>query len=81
MEQRISSTMSRGLIHTDANPPAGALVFYKAAKINGWFGHVMLSEGNGRYITSAATVREVSFTWPGAQYAGWSWADPEWPGR
>ena len=41
----------------------------------------MLSEGNGNYITSAATVRRVSLTWPGAPYLGWSYADPEWTGR
>jgi hypothetical protein len=76
-----NSLNGRGMIHTDANPPAGALVFYNAASINGWAGHVMLSEGNGNFITTAATVRRVSINWPGAPYLGWSWADPEWPGR
>lgn len=72
---------NRGLIRTDTNPPAGALVFYAAAPINGGAGHVMLSEGNGSYISTAATIRRVSFTWPGAPYVGWSYANPEWPGR
>jgi len=72
---------SRGMIHTDTSPPFGALVFYDAASINGWAGHVMLSEGNGSYITTAATVQRVSFTWPGAPYLGWSYANFEWPGR
>lgn len=76
-----TSLANRGMIHTDANPPAGALVFYNGAPINGGAGHVMLSEGNGSYITSAATVRRVSIGWPGAPYLGWSYADPEWPGR
>ena len=76
-----NSLYSRGLIRTTGTPPAGALVFYAAASINGYYGHVMLSEGNGNYITSAATVRRVSLTWPGAPYLGWSYADPEWTGR
>ncbi|MFY1638083.1 hypothetical protein ACN27F_33190 [Solwaraspora sp. WMMB335] len=76
-----NSLNARGLIRTTGTPPAGALVFYAGASINGYAGHVMLSEGNGNYITTAATVRRVSLTWPGAPYLGWSYADPEWPGR
>lgn len=72
---------ARGLLHTTGAPPAGALVFFDGAAINGYAGHVMLSEGNGSYITSAATVRRVSLSWPGAPYLGWSYADPEWAGR
>ena len=52
-----------------------------AAQINGWAGHVMLSEGNGNYITTAPTVRRVTLNWPGATYLGWSWANSNWPGR
>ncbi len=73
-----------GLINSPSfafGPPAGALVFFAAAPINGNAGHVMLSEGNGTYITSAATVREVGITWPGATYLGWAYADGSWPGR
>jgi hypothetical protein len=76
-----NSLKNRGLIHTDTNPPAGALVFYNGAPVNGGAGHVQLSEGNGNYISSAATVRRVSFTWPSAPYLGWAYADPEWSGR
>lgn len=72
---------SRGLIHTTGTPPAGALAFYGPTAGNGYAGHVQLSEGNGNYITTAATVRRVSLTWPGAPYLGWSYANPEWPGR
>jgi hypothetical protein len=72
---------ARGLMHTTGTPPAGALVFFAGAAINKYAGHVMLSEGNGSYITSAATVRRVSLSWPGAPYLGWSYADPEWAGR
>jgi hypothetical protein len=76
-----NSLSARGMIHGDANAPSGALVFFAAAPINGNAGHVMLSEGNGSYITSAPTVRRVSLSWPGASYLGWSYADPEWAGR
>jgi uncharacterized protein YraI len=79
-----NSLNTRGLINTPSFPfsaPAGALVFFAAAPINNNAGHVMLSEGNGYYITTAATIREVTITWPGATYLGWSYADPEWPGR
>ncbi|MFB9233954.1 hypothetical protein ACFFWC_00135 [Plantactinospora siamensis] len=76
-----NSLNGRGMIHTTGTPPAGALVFFNGAAINGYAGHVMLSEGNGSYLTSAPTVRRVSLSWPGAPYLGWSYADPEWPGR
>jgi hypothetical protein len=76
-----NSLNARGLINTGSNPPAGALTFYAAASINNYAGHVMLSEGDGNYITTAAQISRVSQTWPGAPYLGWSYADPEWPGR
>jgi len=75
-----NSLNSRGLIHS-GTAPFGALTFFAAAPINGNAGHVMLSEGDGNYITSAPTVRRVSLSWPGATYIGWAYADPEWPGR
>jgi hypothetical protein len=61
--------------------PKGALVFFQAAPINGNAGHVMLSRGNGNYITTAPTIQQVSLTWPGATYLGWAYADGSWPGR
>jgi hypothetical protein len=75
-----NSLNSRGLMHS-GSAPAGALVFFAAAPINGNAGHVMIAEGDGNYITSAATVRRVALSWPGATYLGWSYADPEWAGR
>ncbi|MEU7869995.1 hypothetical protein [Dactylosporangium sp. NPDC049140] len=75
-----SAAGSTAAIHTTGTPPAGALVFFNAAAINGYFGHVMLSEGNGNYITSGPTVQRVSLNWPGAPYIGWSYADPSGPG-
>jgi hypothetical protein len=71
---------SRGLVHS-GSAPSGALVFFAATAGNGNAGHVMISEGDGNYITSAATVRRVSLSWPGAPYLGWAYGDPEWGGR
>jgi Bacterial SH3 domain len=72
---------SQGQIHTTGTPPSGALVFFAAAAINGYAGHVMLSEGNGNYITTASVISRVSLSWPGAPYLGWAYADANWPGR
>jgi hypothetical protein len=72
---------NRGMIHTSGTPPSGALVFFGTAAINNYAGHVMLSEGNGYYITAAWPVQRVTLSWPGAPYLGWSYANPEWPGR
>jgi hypothetical protein len=71
----------RGMIHTDRNPPAGALTFYGSAPVNGGAGHVQISEGNGNFITTASVISRVSIDWPGAPYLGWSYANQEWPGR
>jgi fibronectin type III domain protein len=71
----------QGLIHTTGTPPAGALAFFDSAPVNGGDGHVMISEGNGYYITSASVVSRVTITWPGATYLGWAYADSNWPGR
>ena len=69
----------RGLAHPgDTNVPFGALAF--SAGTNATYGHVMLSLGNGRFITTAETIREANLSY-GGNYWGWSWADPEWPGR
>jgi uncharacterized protein YraI len=66
-----------GLIHTDTNPPAGALVFYSGSDPS--LGHVEISNGDGRYWTSDGTIHLVSFTWGGTYY-GWSYAPANWPG-
>lgn len=67
----------RGLVHSDSNIPYGALAFSAG---NSAAGHVMLSLGGGRFITTAERVKEVSLSY-GGTYWGWSWANPEWPGR
>lgn len=73
--------LRRGVVRTTGTPPAGAIVFFDRAAVNGNYGHVMISEGNGNYITSATTVRRVSLSWPGARYLGWAPAPSSWPGR
>lgn len=69
---------SEGKIHTDANPPAGALVFSSDPRFDRGQGHVMLSEGNGQYITAnyykSPKIRRVPLTYPGNTYLGWATA-------
>lgn len=71
-----------GRIHTDTNPPAGALVFYT------WdsYGHVGISIGGGQVISTQGLntplpVRQHSVTGVGLPYLGWSYAPTGWPGR
>ena len=67
---------SQGKINTGTNPPAGALVFSSDPRFDGGMGHVMLSEGNGKFITAnyyqAPKIREVPLTYPGNTYLGWA---------
>lgn len=79
----------RKLFYYDYNAPAGALVFFFPGPKNGWGGHVMISLGNGKAISSEHWVGgkrhgvgEVSIrTKTFGTYAGWSLANSEWPGR
>lgn len=69
---------NRGLVHRgDTNVPFGALAFSGGTDAAG---HVMISIGGGRFITTAEQIKEVGLSY-GGQYWGWSWANPEWPGR
>ncbi len=70
----------RGLIRSGA-APAGALVFFAPGNANGWYGHVMISEGDGSYLSTGPTIRRLGINDPGALYLGWAWANPEWAGR
>lgn len=75
--------------YRDYNPPAGALVFFFPGSKNAWGGHVMISLGNGKAISSEHWVSgrrlgvgEVSIrTTTFGIYAGWAPANSEWPGR
>jgi hypothetical protein len=73
--------LATGHIHTDLNPPAGALVFYRNA-YDGGNGHVELSRGDGSYLTTSngGGVQIVSFSW-GGSFQGWSWVQSNWSGR
>lgn len=72
----------RGRIHTDANPPPGAMVFYNT----GGAGHVALSIGGGQIATTYGfvgnhyPVRRASTSLFGG-YLGWSYAPDNWSGR
>jgi len=77
----------RGLVHPgDQAVPAGALAFFGPSPYNEQAGHVMLSTGGGRFLSSSVdgavgrtTIAYMS-RWSGP-YLGWAWADPEWQGR
>ncbi len=70
----------RGQVSTNGTPPKGAIVFYSAAAINGYYGHVMISLGDGRYVTTAGSIKIVGQSWPGAPYLGW-YIPTQWQGR
>jgi uncharacterized protein YraI len=75
--------------YRDWNPPAGAFVFFFPGPKNAWGGHVMISTGDGKAISSehwvsgkrlgvgSVSIRTTSF----GVYAGWSPANAEWTGR
>lgn len=75
--------------YRDYNPPAGALVFFFPGPKNAWGGHVMISTGDGKAISSehwvsgrrlgvgSVSIRTTTF----GTYAGWSHANSEWSGR
>lgn len=71
----------RGQIHTDsAGIPAGALVFTSDPRFDQGYGHVMLSEGNGKYLTANyyqnPKIREVPLNSNDSQdrFLGWAYA-------
>jgi uncharacterized protein YraI len=69
---------SLGLTHTGA-APAGTFVFFQAAKVNGWAGHVAISDGAGGMITSSPSyIRHTALSYAGAPYVGWSYAPSGW---
>ncbi|MEZ2388366.1 SH3 domain-containing protein [bacterium RCC_150] len=67
---------ARGRIHTDKNPPAGALVYYSSPRWDAGNGHVAISNGNGQVITTLEPGQPISvksITWPPG-YLGWAYA-------
>lgn len=86
----LAAMAKRGQMHyRDWNPPAGALVFFLPGPKNAWGGHVMISTGDGKAISSehwsgskrlgvgSVSIRSTNF----GTYAGWAPANSEWPGR
>lgn len=70
---------SRGKIHKDMNPPAGALVFSTDPRYDHGDGHVMLSRGDGTYVSGGAlppsSVQVFTSPMPsGVGYLGWAYA-------
>jgi hypothetical protein len=73
-----STQQAAGRMHYDLNPPAGALTFFRNA-YDGGYGHVMLSRGDGSYISTGPTVRIVAASY-GGRFIGWAFAPDSWPG-
>ncbi len=69
---------------TKTGIPAGALVF-SDGPADGPYGHVMLSEGGGSYISggmiTGPSVQRLSTPNPGSTFLGWAMAPSSWPGR
>jgi hypothetical protein len=71
-----------GRVHDDANPPAGALVYYRWTS----YGHVGISIGGGQVISTQGVstplpVRQHAIKGISLEYLGWAAAPPDWPGR
>ena len=79
-----SALRAAGMMHYNSTGiPAGALVFSSNPKYDLGNGHVMLSVGNGQYISggvsgSGGTVQIIGLQ---STYLGWSYAPSSWPGR
>lgn len=72
---------AKGQIHTNADGiPAGALVFTSDPRFDAGFGHVMLSQGDGTYLTAnyytAPKIRVVPLNSNDGQdrFLGWAFA-------
>ena len=75
-----------GRIHTDTNPPVGALVFYDGG---GGYGHVGVSLGSGQVVSTQGFLGQRLPVWQHGvtalqatnPYLGWAYAPDNWPGR
>jgi hypothetical protein len=79
-----------GQIHTGSTGiPAGALVFSESPQWDYGYGHVMLSRGDGTFVSGGAwtgggnhsTVQIFGSPAPTGGYLGWAYAPAAWPGR
>lgn len=81
--QHYTWQLNNGRIHTDTNPPAGALVFYGGG--NG-FGHIGVSIGSGQVVSTQGYDGQYLPVWQHSvafigNYLGWAYAPSNWPGR
>ncbi|MBP6005351.1 hypothetical protein KA531_00360 [Candidatus Saccharibacteria bacterium] len=68
----------RGMIHQNQDVPPGAFAFFGPTS-NIPAGHVMISIGNGQFVSTGPAVMVVDIKMPGlGQYIGWSQPNPEW---
>ncbi len=70
-----------GLIHTGP-APAGTFVFFTAASVNKYAGHVAIADANGGMISTPAysgqAIADRPLSYAGAAYLGWSYAPSGW---
>ena len=60
------------------NPPRGALIFFKPAKINGGYGHVAIYLGNGEMVNQYVDIRIMPLTDYSTSIGYKGWAYPPW---
>ena len=62
------------------NPPRGALIFFKPAKINEWYGHVGIYLGNGKMVNQYVDIRVMALKdySTSVGYKGWAYPPKEW---
>ncbi|MFO0955457.1 MAG: hypothetical protein U0526_02885 [Candidatus Saccharibacteria bacterium] len=77
-QKRASNQLHAG----DTAVPVGAIAFFAPSWQNGYNGHVMISIGNGQFVSTGARVfiTGINQTLFGP-YAGWTYADSTWPSR
>ncbi|TWE11728.1 hypothetical protein [Rudaeicoccus suwonensis] len=84
------SLQAAGQIHTSSSGiPAGALVFSESPQWDKGYGHVMLSRGDGTFVSGGvatsvgnhSTVQTFNSPAPTGGFLGWAYAPTSWPGR
>jgi len=78
-----NAVIARGQMHSgDRNVPPGAIAYFGRAAVNGNYGHVIISIGNGQFISNgygSIGARVVTLdNIVAGPYIGWSWADDGW---
>lgn len=80
-----NALQSAGQMHySSTGIPAGALVFSSNPAYDSGYGHVMLSRGDGTFVSGGAgspSVKIYSTPNPGSTFLGWAYAPSSWPSR